>query len=204
MTANIISRDESNGYEQIAEHFIAARNSRIGPATVREWTRTLRPGSDILDLGCGHGVPISQVLVDQGLQVYGVDASSKLIAEFRKRFPTAQAECSAFEDSEFFHRKFPAVIAWGLIFLLPVDSQHLLIRKVANVLESGGKFLFTASDQPQTWRDSLTGLESVSLSAEKYEQLLNAEGLMVTGHATDEGKNYYYFVSKASNPGNFG
>ena len=200
MTANIISRDKSNGYEQIAEHFIAARNSRIGPATVREWTKTLQPGSDVLDLGCGHGVPTSQVLVDEGFQVYGVDASSKLIAEFRKRFPTAQAECSAFEDSEFFQRKFPAVIAWGLIFLLPVESQHLLIRKVAKVLEPGGKFLFTASREPQTWRDSLRDVESISLGAEKYEQLLNAEGLIVTGHAMDEGENYYYFVSKPPKP----
>ena len=195
MTASI-SPDKSNGYERIAEHFIPARNWRIGPATVREWSRTLTPGSDILDLGCGYGVPISQVFIEQGFALYGVDASSKLIAEFRRRFPAVQVECAAIEDSEFFHRKFPAVIAWGLIFLLPLDSQHLLIRKVANVLEPGGKFLFTASREPETWRDSLTDLESISLGAEKYEQLLKAEGMIVTGHATDEGENYYYFVTK--------
>ena len=196
MIANTISRDKSNGYEQIAEHFIAARNSPIGPATVKEWTKTLQPGSAILDLGCGHGVPTSQVLVEQGFAVYGVDASAKLIAEFRKRLPTARAECSAVEDSEFFQRKFPAVIAWGLIFLLLVDTQHLLIRKVARALEPGGKFLFTATKQAVTWRDSLTDLESVSLGAERYEQMLNAEGLMFTGETTDEGENHYYFVSK--------
>ena len=196
MIANIISRDKSNGYEQIAEHFIAARNSRIGPATVREWTRTLQPGLAILDLGCGHGVPTSQVLVDQGFQIYGVDASSKLIAEFRKRFPTAHAECSAVEDSEFFQRKFPAVLAWGLIFLLPVDLQHLLIRRVARVLEPGGSFLFTATKRGVTWHDSLTGLESISLGAEKYEKILNVDGLVLTGEATDEGGNHYYFVAK--------
>src|SRR5580658_153445 len=54
--------DPSNGYEEIAAQFIAARNGRIGAATVREWGRTLPAGSAVLDLGCGHGVPVSQTL----------------------------------------------------------------------------------------------------------------------------------------------
>jgi len=134
---SILPQDKSNGYEEAAEVFMSSRNPCIGAATVREWSQTLAPGSSILDLGCGNGVPISQVLIEVGLTVYGVDASAKLIAAFRKRFPHAHAECSAVEDSEFFRRTFDGVVAWGLMFLLPADVQGAVIRKVAGALNSG-------------------------------------------------------------------
>ena len=57
------SNDKSHGYDQIAHHFIAARNSRIGPSVVREWCKALHPGCAILDIACGHGVPTTQTLV---------------------------------------------------------------------------------------------------------------------------------------------
>ena len=191
--------DKSNGYEQAAEAFMSARNPRIGPATVREWSRSLPPGSAVLDLGCGHGVPISQSLMDEGFAVYGIDASSKLISAFRKRFPLAHAECSAVEDSQFFQRKFDSVIACGLIFLLPVQAQILVLRKVCRTLIPGGRFLFTAPKEAATWQDSLTGLNSISLGAERYTQILRTEGLEILGQYSDEGDNHYYSAQSSSN-----
>lgn len=194
--ANAFPHDKSNGYEQIAETFMRARNPRIGPATVREWSKTLPPGTSVLDLGCGYGAPISQVLIEEGFVVYGVDASVKLITAFRERFPNARAECAAVEDSEFFCRTFDGIIAWGLMFLLPPDVQTTVIGKVAKALNPGGKFLFTSLQKVLTWSDALTGRMSTSLGAEAYEQILRAEGLVPIANAVDEGENYYYFVSK--------
>jgi 2-polyprenyl-3-methyl-5-hydroxy-6-metoxy-1,4-benzoquinol methylase len=188
--------DPSNGYEALAERFMSSRNSRIGVATLREWSATLPRGSSILDLGCGHGVPLSQTLIDEGFAVYGVDASAKMIAAFRKRFPDVHAECSSVEDSTFFNRTFDGVIAWGLMFLLPADVQSIIVRKVARALHPGGKFLFTAPEDAVTWFDALTGRESVSLGRRKYRQILNSEGLVLVGEQVDEGDNHYYFASK--------
>jgi 2-polyprenyl-3-methyl-5-hydroxy-6-metoxy-1,4-benzoquinol methylase len=165
-------------------------------ATVREWSQTPAPSSSILDLGCGHGIPISQVLIEEGFIVYGIEASTKLTSAFRKRFPNAQAECAAVEDSKFFHRTFDGVVAWGLMFLLPTDVQIVVIRKVAKALNCRGKFLFTSPAQAVKWHDSLTGRESISLGAERYQQTLRAEGLVLVGEQVDEGDNHYYFVSK--------
>jgi 2-polyprenyl-3-methyl-5-hydroxy-6-metoxy-1,4-benzoquinol methylase len=191
-----IPQDKSNGYEEAAENFISARNPRIGGATVREWSHTVAPGSAILDLGCGHGVPISQVLTEEGFAVYGVDASAKLIKVFRDRFPGAHSDCSAVEDSEFFGRKFDGVVASGLMFLLTPDVQSTVIRKVARALNPSGKFLFTSPKEAVRWRDSLTGRESVSLGAEKYGLILRTEGLLLVGEQSDEGDNHYYLVAK--------
>jgi 2-polyprenyl-3-methyl-5-hydroxy-6-metoxy-1,4-benzoquinol methylase len=190
-------RDKSNGYEEAAEHFMRVRNPRIGASIVREWSQTLPPRASVLDLGCGHGVPISQALIDQGFDVYGVDASAGMIAAFRQRFPKAHAECLAVEDSEFFGHTFDAVIAWGLMFLLQPDVQSVVIRKVAQVLNPKGKFLFTSPSQAVSWHDSITDCECISVGAERYRDLLQAEGLVVVGEQSDEGDNYYYLVSKA-------
>lgn len=187
--------DRSNGYEQVAETFMKVRDSWIGPRTVHRWSQTLPRGCAILDLGSGHGV-ISQVLVDEGFEVYGIDASARMIGAFRKRFPEAHAECSAVEDSEFFGRTFDGVVAWGLMFLLPPDVQVAVIPKIARVLNRAGKLLFTAPTQACAWQDALTGRESVSLGDERYRQLLHTEGLVLVGEESDEGDNHYYLVSK--------
>ena len=191
--------DPSNGYEAVAEAYIAGRGSggTVGVAEVRQWAQTLPPGASVLDLGCGNGVPISQVLLDSGLIVYGVDASAKMIAAFRARFPTLLAECSPVEVSSFFGRTFDGVVAWGLMFLLAPASQELVIRKAASVLSSGGRFLFTSPRQVTEWEDGMTGQLSVSLGAERYTQLLQAAGLTLVGEREDMGQNHYYLSVKA-------
>jgi hypothetical protein len=64
LLAKTTPQDKSNGYEEAAESFMSTRNPHVGVATVREWSQTLAPSSSILDLGCGHGMPISQVLIE--------------------------------------------------------------------------------------------------------------------------------------------
>jgi 2-polyprenyl-3-methyl-5-hydroxy-6-metoxy-1,4-benzoquinol methylase len=75
--------DRSNGYENIAAQFLAARgNARstagIGVTSVRKWARTLPPGAAVIDLGCGPGIPITQVLVTEGLNVCAVEYKRQL------------------------------------------------------------------------------------------------------------------------------
>jgi SAM-dependent methyltransferase len=125
-----------------------------------------------------------------------VDASAKMITAFRERFPSANAECAAVEESAFFSRQFDAVVAVGLMFLLRLDIQTLVIRKVATALNPGGKFLFTSPKECCTWNDLLTGRQSVSPGAEAYHQILRTEGLALLGEQVDAGGNHYFLVSK--------
>ncbi|MGH9456980.1 MAG: class I SAM-dependent methyltransferase [Thermoanaerobaculia bacterium] len=193
-----IPPDRSSGYEQRAREFMAIRGrSDIGAATVREWAKELPPGASVLDLGCGPGVPIADVLIDAGFRVHGVDASPTLIEAFRTRFPGATAECAAVEDVELAGGSFDAAVAWGLIFLLEPEAQALLIRKVARALEDGGRFLMTAPWQTGQWPDVLTGRTARSLGREAYVRLLRDAGLLLVGETDDEGENHYYFAAKA-------
>jgi 2-polyprenyl-3-methyl-5-hydroxy-6-metoxy-1,4-benzoquinol methylase len=153
-------------------------------------------GATILDVGCGHGVPISQTLIDEGFIVYGLDASPTLIDTFRARFPRAPTRCEAIEDSDFFGRVFDAVVAWGVIFLLEPAAQEALIRKAARSLGPKGKLLFTSPSQRCEWEDILTQRTSCSLGADAYRRLLANEGMRVVDEHDDEGENHYYMSEK--------
>src|SRR4029077_2796099 len=121
--------DRSKGYESVAAEFLAGRgcaqtrSKGIGVKAVREWAQTLRRGAAVIDLGCGPGFPITEVLVSEGLNVYAVDASPSFVKAFRSNLPGIPVACEAVEDSTFFDRTFDAVIACGLIFLLPAEQQ---------------------------------------------------------------------------------
>lgn len=189
--------DLSNGWEAVADEFIAAREqSIIGADVVRAWAQHLPDAGRVLDLGCGIGVPISQTLIESGFRVYGVDASPTLVAEFMLRFPQAKAICEPVETSSFFGRSFAGIIAIGLIFLLPADMQRRLIFNVASALSVEGHFLFTSPSQVCEWADLMTGRESRSLGEEAYIQLLSEAGLALVGHYMDEGENYYFHAKK--------
>jgi len=194
--------DRSNGYEGVAAEFLAGRgrapSSAVGARFVRNWARTLTPGATVLDLGCGSGLPITNVLVGEGLDVYAVDASPSLVEAFRKNFPQTPVACESVEDSPFFGRMFDAVLAWRLIFLLPAQEQRRLIQRVATILVPKGRFLFTscAGTEPLVWNDAMTGLESRSLGAAEYRRELSAVGLSRIAEFEDEGENHYFDAVK--------
>ena len=188
--------DRSNGYEGVAAEFLAGRGcapaTAVGTGRVRDWALTLRRGAAVLDLGCGTGLPITRLLVDEGLDVFAIDAAPSLVAAFRSNFPQVPVACECVLESAFFERTFDAVISWGLMFLLQPEEQRSLIAKIGDALEPGGRLLFTAEARAVAWNDAMTGLESRSLGADEYRRLLAAEHIAVTSEYEDRGQNHYF------------
>jgi 2-polyprenyl-3-methyl-5-hydroxy-6-metoxy-1,4-benzoquinol methylase len=195
----VANPDKSNGYEEIAPTFISGRGRNhlgIGATIVAQWSQKLAEGAQVLDLGCGTGVPISQVLIERGFHVYGVDASPTMIAAFQARFPSVPVECCGVEDSNFFGKTFDGVVAWRLFFLFDVEGQSNLIRTIAGVLRSGGRLLFTTPSQSCSSLDGMTGRQSLSLGFNAYQKMLQDEGLSLVETRSDEGENHYYLAQK--------
>lgn len=192
-----MATDPSRGWNAVATEFIAAR-SDAGADIVREWARQLPAGGAVVDVGCGSGVPISAVLIDEGFRVFGIDASPVLVDEFRRRFPSTEVACEAAETSALFDRAFDGAVAIGLVFLLPAEAQHEVIGRVARALKPGGRFLFSAPRQVCEWTDSLTGRSSRSLGEDAYRSMLEEVGLRLAGRYVDEGENHYFDAVRAS------
>lgn len=182
--------DRSNGWNAVADTFMTAR-SDVGADVVRRWAMELPCGSAIADVGCGSGVPIAQTLIDAGFQLHGIDASPRLVAAFRERFPCHPVACEAAEDSRFFDRKFDGIVAIGLLFLLPAGAQQRVLERMAAALMPGGAILFSAPAQRCEWTDTLTERRSLSLGTDGYARILEAEGLALRTSVTDEGGNHY-------------
>ena len=187
--------DFSNGYEAIADEFIAVR-STSGRALVLKWAASLPRNASVIDIGAGSGEPITRALVEAGLTVSAIDASPKMVAAFKQTFPGVEIACESAERSQFFNRTFDAALAVGLIFLLPETSQCELIRNIADALNPGGKLLFTASRQSCQWNDILTDQLSLSLGADKYRQILASASLNLIDEYVDEGGAVYYEAQK--------
>ena len=194
--------DRSNGYEAVSKEWLARRGSSaarpnaIGVKEVRKWARTLTRGCSVIDLGCGPGFPITVLLVEEGLQVFGVDAAPSFVEAFQRNLPGTPIVCESVLESNFFGRTFDAVLAWGLMFLLKADEQHRLIQKFAEILVPGGRLLFTSPPMQVVWADAMTGLESVSLGAEEYRKLLEAVGFSIAVEYEDIGENHYFDAFK--------
>src|ERR1700722_6570938 len=190
------SMDRSNGYERVSEEFLARRSSGVGVNQVRKWAQTLPSGAAVIDLGCGSGFPITEALVAEGLNVFGVDAAPSFVQAFRRNLPNTPVVCEAVQDSRFFDRTFDAVLAWGLMFLLDAEDQRRLIQRIAGILVPGGRLLFASPAEPLVWNDAMTGLESRSLGAEEYRSLLSAAGLSISSQYEDEDQNHYFDAKK--------
>lgn len=191
-----MTTDHSAGWDAVAERFMAIR-STVGAELVRSWAKSNLPASAaILDLGCGSGVPIARVLVEDGYSVWGIDASPSLIAAYRRHFPDMPAACEPAQRSAFFDRTFVGAVSIGLVFLLAPTDQQQLLGNVSSVLEPGGRFLFSAPREMCEWKDTLTGRTSTSLGADAYAGHLAAAGLDLRRCHSDEGGNNYYEAVK--------
>jgi SAM-dependent methyltransferase len=192
--------DRSNGYERVSEEFLGRRGSGrsmgVGVDAVRKWARMLPRGGAVIDLGCGPGLPLTEVLVAEGLNAFGVDAAPSFVQAFQRNLPNTPVVCEAVQDSRFFDRTFDAVLAWGLIFLLSPEDQRRLIQRIAGILVPGGRLLFTSPAKPLVWNDAMTGLESRSLGAEEYRRQLLAVDISIPNEYEDEHQNHYFDAFK--------
>jgi cyclopropane fatty-acyl-phospholipid synthase-like methyltransferase len=192
MVMNSLQRDFSNGWNARAQEFIANRSMQIGVATMANWSRSLRAGQSILDIGCGFGGPYTQSLIDAGLTVHGIDPSAVLLTEYQRRFPSVSAGCEAIENTRFLDSRFDAILAIGVVFLLEPEVQRIALERMATRLNAGGRLLFTSPWQCCEWQDLLTDRPSRSLGREQYVAALQAHEMRLFAEYTDEGGNHYY------------
>ncbi len=182
----------ADNYEPVAREFIEIRSKEIGVPEITRWEQQLPSQSHILDLGCGHGLPLASALQAKGHYLYGIDLSPTLIDEYKRNISGSKVECGSALDSSYFDRKFDAVLAIGLFFLMAEEEQRDCFPRIADVLNPGGRFLFTAPVQEARWLDALSGNLSHSLGEKTYRELLLGAGFEIDAEYIDSGKAHYY------------
>ena len=67
------------GYDDIAHTYHEQRDKFKNNELLTEFSSLLPPHGNVLDVGCGAGVPVARFLVDAGFNVTGVDVSSSML-----------------------------------------------------------------------------------------------------------------------------
>ncbi len=94
----------------------------------------------VLDLGCGCGVPVAEILAREH-RVTGVDFSPVQIERARKRVPEAEFLCADMSALDFDVDSFDAIVSFYAIIHVPLEEQRELIRAFARWLRPGGTLL---------------------------------------------------------------
>lgn len=143
----------------------------------------LPPRAAILDLGCGFGEPIGQYLLDNGLQVTGVDAASNMLEIAKTRCPNIKFILSDMRNLNL-GEKFACIIAWHSYFHLPPNDQRTMFNTFVAHLKSGGLLLFTTGpDAGEIWSDNGgENLYHASLAPDEYQKLLLYHGFTLLEH----------------------
>ncbi len=135
------------------------REAKYG-AWLAELSSLLTPRAPVLDLGCGCGVPATQILAEN-FAVTGVDFSSVQIERARKLVPDAQFICADMATVDFPRESFAAIVSFYAIIHLPLAEQPDLFANFRRWLRPGGYLMLILG------RDAWTGTE-LYLGAQMY------------------------------------
>ena len=78
-----------DSYDKMGERYHKTRNNEKFKSELEKFSNLLPSSADVLDAGCGVGIPVSQFLVKKGFNVTGVDISKKLIDLAKENVPKA-------------------------------------------------------------------------------------------------------------------
>lgn len=198
------------GYDKIADVYL---DKFQVSATRQKWLRHLTErlpegGAQVLDLGCGAGVPVARELVALGYSVVGVDGSAEQVARACHNVPGATFIQADMCEVQFDEGSFDAIGAFYSINHVPAAEQSALFGKLGRWLKPGGTLVVSLGTGPAgDWSGEWLGTPMFfgqNSEVESLKQLRNA-GLMVqlseVERQDNEDAEFLWLVAaKTSNP----
>ncbi|MHB8091680.1 MAG: class I SAM-dependent methyltransferase [Syntrophales bacterium] len=134
-------------------------------AKLADWVG-VRPGSSVLDLGCGSGISSRVLCEGCGCRVLGIDLSPKMVEAGQKRLGGLEDVRLVVGDGELpgavaGNERFDYVLYNASIFVFP--DVDLAVREAVSCLEAGGEIAFS-------FYPSLLGLRDEDLIAEAFRR----------------------------------
>lgn len=152
MTKNDIKKIVAEGYDQIADDYLALfGRSAVRAGKLAELVAQLPPRATVLDLGCGAGEPVARDLAARGFRVTGVDASLAQIERARRTIPEAIFIHADMTSVQFPTEAFDAVSAFYSITHVPREEHAALIRRIATWLRPNGIFVASFGSSEGDW-----------------------------------------------------
>jgi SAM-dependent methyltransferase len=209
MAGRAVARDPkeivARGYDAIALRYAewAGRVASPALAWLRDLDARLSDGADVLDLGCGRGVPGTRHLARRH-RVTGVDISAVQVELARHHVPEASFVHADALELDVAPGSLDGVVALYFFGHIPMHEQRELIGRVSVWLREGGLLLATfgagepGEDVDQDWLG--TPMFFASLGGKSYLPLLRDCGLeplreeVVVQHEPGHGDVAFHWV----------
>lgn len=178
------------GYNKAAENYSAERDVFKNQKYLDRLSELLIPGSTVLDVGCGAGIPVDKYLEEHGYKVVGIDISEKQIELARRNFPNQSfqiKDMSELKEGEF---QTNAVVSFYAIFHTPREQHQKLFRKINSFLPEGGLILVTmGSSEWEGTEDDFHGAKMYwsHYGTDKNKEVIKQAGFEILFDEVDEG-----------------
>lgn len=134
---------QAEAFDAIGDRYDDAFPHKDGQLSSGAWlARELPPGSRILDIGCGTGLPTARQLSDAGHRVVGADLSPAMIKLARDNVPAAEFHRLDLADLRSGRLggpgSFDGVAAFFTLLMLPRREIPYALRMLHDLLRPGG------------------------------------------------------------------
>jgi 2-polyprenyl-3-methyl-5-hydroxy-6-metoxy-1,4-benzoquinol methylase len=135
------------GYNQIAERYLAERTTDSEDVRLLgDFIELLSSDAEVLDAGCGAGIPISKRLAEH-FTVTGVDFSEAQIELAKKNVPNAKFLCEDMTKLNFSDDIFDGICSYYAIIHIPREEHQPLLANFQRMLKTGGMVLLCLGAQ---------------------------------------------------------
>ena len=192
--------NQGKRYDLIASRFAKMRDSFYRERKYLDLLiGYLKPGSSVLDLGCGSGFPIATYLIDHGFKLTGVDASAELLKIAKINCPTMECIYSDMRDVEL-DEQYDAIVEWWALFHVPKEDHAQMIARFASWLKPGGILEFTTGDHEYATSSSdmlNQTLDFYSHAPKFYERQLKENGFEILLNESDQETHLVWIAKKS-------
>jgi 2-polyprenyl-3-methyl-5-hydroxy-6-metoxy-1,4-benzoquinol methylase len=137
----------TDGYNTAAHRYDEGRETFKNRDVVKPFSRLVRAGGRVLDVGCGAGIPVGQHLVASGFSVTGIDISQSMLEIASRRLPQANFVKMDMRHLAFGEGQFDGVVACYSLIHVPMELHRDVIFDFERVLTPGGALLLSCGRQ---------------------------------------------------------
>jgi ubiquinone/menaquinone biosynthesis C-methylase UbiE len=131
------------GYDEIAQTYHEQRDKFKSHKLLSEFSSLLPAGGDVLDAGCGAGIPVARFLVDAGFTVTGVDVSSSMLQLARSHVPEARFLRMDMRRLGLEDGRFDGICAFYSLFHVPSQEHLQVLSRFNRLLRQDGVLIFS-------------------------------------------------------------
>lgn len=168
------------GYDRVAARYAEKRDERSSVPYLELLANDLSPGSLVLDLGCGAGLPVDRWLIDHGHRVIGLDISEAMLALARRNVPEARyqlCDMATLREGEY---AVDAVVCFFAMFHIDRRLHRALFAHIRSCVQRGGLLLVTTGRSDWEGEEDFLG---VPMNWSHFDQKTNRKLIEESGFA---------------------